>query len=53
MELTPTLTYKVKFNFKNQNFPHFELVHMMNNNLFKVGFPNLEEKCILAPLRPY
>ena len=29
----------------------FESVHAINNNLFQLGFPNLDQKYILALLR--
>ena len=36
---------------RSQNWPHFELVQPIIHHLFKLGFPNLVHKCILAPLR--
>ena len=36
---------------KNQNFPHFELVHAITHHQLKLQFPNLEQKCILALFR--
>ena len=36
---------------QTQNWPHFELVQTITHHLFKLGFPNLDHKCILALLR--
>ena len=36
---------------QSQNLPHFELVHAITHHQFKLLFPNLEQKCILALFR--
>ena len=36
---------------QSQNLPHFELVHAITHRQFKLLFPNLEQKCILALFR--
>ena len=36
---------------QTQNWPHFELVHTITHHLFKLWFPNLDHKYILALLR--
>ena len=36
---------------QNQNLPHFELVHAITHHQFKLQFPNMEQKCILALFR--
>ena len=36
---------------QTQNWPHFELVQTITHHLFWLGFPNLDNKCILALLR--
>ena len=33
---------------KNQNLPHFGLVHAITHHQLQLGFPNLDQKCILA-----
>ena len=37
---------------QSRNLPHFELVHAITHHQFKLQFPNLEQKCILALFRP-
>ena len=48
-----TLTFKVKFNFKSQFSPFwvFEFVRAINHHWLKSGFPNLDQRWILALLR--
>ena len=36
---------------QSQNLPHFEFVHAITHHQFKLQFPNLEQKCILALFR--
>ena len=36
---------------QTRNWPHFEFVQPITHHLFKLGFPNLVHKCILALLR--
>ena len=46
-----TLTFKVKFNFKSKNLPHFELVRAMTRHPFGLGPPNLDQRCKIPWLR--
>ena len=36
---------------QSQNLSHFELVHVITHHQWKLQFPNLEQKCILALFR--
>ena len=38
---------------KSKNIIHFELVHDITSQQLKLGFPNLDQKCIVALLRSF
>ena len=40
----PTLIFKVKFNLKCKNLAHFELVHIITHNPFKVWSSNFDHR---------
>ena len=40
-----TMTFKVKFNFKVKIYPIFELVRAITHHPFKLGQPNLDQRC--------
>ena len=46
-----TLTFKVKFNFRSQNLPHYELVRAITHHPFELGPPNLDQRCKIPWLR--
>ena len=46
-----TLTFKVKFILKIQIYSHFGFVWTITHHPFKLGSPNLDQRCILAVLR--
>ena len=46
-----TLIFKVKFTLKSKLLPHFELVRTITHQPFKLEWPNLDQKYILALLR--
>ena len=51
MEWRLTLTFKVKFNFKCQNLPHFELVHVISHHRLNIEPHNLDKRCKTPWLR--
>ena len=47
-----TLTFKVKFNLKGPNLPHFEFIHIMTQSTLKLESPNLDQRYKIPLLRP-
>ena len=46
-----TMTSKVKFNLKVRIYPYFEIVRTITHHPFKLGSPNLNQRCKIARLR--